>query len=45
MGSRMIEEDVMISGPSAQARILFVTPEVVFMPKRSWQDNNESVWQ
>jgi len=33
MGSRMIEEDVMMSGPSAQPRILFVTPEVVFMPE------------
>ena len=33
MGSRMIDEDVMISGPSAQPRILFVTPEVVFMPE------------
>ncbi len=32
-GSRMIEEDVMMPGPSAQPRILFVTPEVVFMPE------------
>ncbi len=32
-GSPMIEEDVMMSGPSAQPRILFVTPEVVFMPE------------
>jgi hypothetical protein len=29
----MIEEDVMMSGPSAQPRILFVTPEVAFMPE------------
>jgi starch synthase/alpha-amylase len=29
----MIEEDVMISDPFAQPRILFVTPEVVFMPE------------
>jgi starch synthase/alpha-amylase len=29
----MIEEDVMMSGPSAQPRILFVTPEVVFIPE------------
>jgi starch synthase len=35
LGSRMIEEDVMMSGPSAQPRILFVTPEVVFMPKET----------
>jgi hypothetical protein len=33
MGSRMIEEDVTMSGPSAQPRILFVTPEVIFMPE------------
>jgi starch synthase/alpha-amylase len=33
MGSRMIEENVMMSSPSAQPRILFVTPEVVFMPE------------
>jgi starch synthase len=33
MGSRMIEEDVMMSSPSAQPRILFITPEVVFMPE------------
>ena len=32
-GSRVIGEDVMMSGPSAQLRILFVTPEVVFMPE------------
>jgi starch synthase/alpha-amylase len=29
----MIEEDVMISSSSAQPRILFVTPEVAFMPE------------
>jgi starch synthase/alpha-amylase len=33
MGSRMIEEDVMMSSFSAQPRILFITPEVVFMPE------------
>ena len=33
MVSRMIEEDVMISSSSAQPRILFVTPEVAFMPE------------
>jgi starch synthase/alpha-amylase len=29
----MIEEDVMMSDPFAQPRILFVTPEAVFMPE------------
>jgi starch synthase len=29
----MIEEDVMMSSASAQPRILFITPEVVFMPE------------
>ena len=32
-GSRMITEDVMMSGPSAQPRILFVTSEVALMPE------------
>ncbi len=32
-GSRVIKEDVMMSSPSAQPRILFVTPEVAFMPE------------